>query len=149
MRVRNFESQLWLPQPRDKVFPFFSDAQNLDLITPPWLNFRSVTPGPIEMHLGTTIDYKLRIHGFPARWRSQITAWDPPIRFLDEQRRGPYRLWIHEHTFAERDGGTLVCDRVQYAVPFDWLVHTLVRRDVERIFRYRTEMLRRRFATPA
>jgi ligand-binding SRPBCC domain-containing protein len=148
MRVRNFQSQLWLPQPRDKVFAFFSDAQNLDLITPPWLSFRTVT-GPIEMHLGTMIDYKLRIHGFPAGWRSQITAWDPPIRFVDEQRRGPYRLWIHEHTLAERDGGTLVCDRVQYAVPFDWLVHRLVRRDVGRIFRYRTEMLRRRFAIPA
>jgi ligand-binding SRPBCC domain-containing protein len=98
MRVRNFESQLWLPQPRGKVFAFFSDAQNLDLITPPWLNFRTATPGPIAMHLGRMIDYKLRIHGFPSRWRSQITAWEPPIRFVDEQRRGPYRLWIHEAT---------------------------------------------------
>lgn len=150
MRVRNFESQLWLPQPRDKVFAFFSDAQNLDLITPPWVHFRTVTPGPMEMHLGTLIDYKLCIHGFPVRWRSEITAWEPPARFVDEQVRGPYRLWIHEHTFAERDGSTLVCDRVQYAVPFDWLAHPLlVRRDVERIFRYRNDMLRRRFAVTA
>jgi ligand-binding SRPBCC domain-containing protein len=150
MRVRNFESQLWLPQPRGKVFAFFSDAQNLDLITPPWLHFRTIMPGSVEMHLGTLIDYKLRIHGFPVRWRSEITAWEPPVRFVDEQLRGPYRLWIHEHTFAERDGGTLVCDRVQYAVPFDWLAHPLlVRRDVERIFRYRSDMLRRRFAVPA
>lgn len=146
MRVRNFDSQLWLPQPRDKVFAVFSDAANLDAITPPWLNFRTVTPGPIEMHLGTMIDYKLRVHGFPVRWRSEITAWEPPTRFVDEQRSGPYRLWIHEHIFTERDGGTLVGDRVQYAVPFDRLVHMLVRRDVERIFRYRGEMLRLRFA---
>lgn len=146
MRVRNFDSQLWLPQPRDKVFAVFSDAANLDAITPPWLNFRTVTPGPIEMHLGTMIDYKLRVHGFPLRWRSEITAWEPPTRFVDEQRSGPYRLWIHEHIFTERDGGTLVGDRVQYAVPFDRLVHMLVRRDVERIFRYRGEMLRLRFA---
>ena len=150
MRVRNFESQLWLPQPRDKVFAFFSDAQNLDLITPPWVHFRTVTPGPMEMRLGTLIDYKLRIHCFPVRWRSEITAWEPPVHFVDEQVRGPYRLWIHEHNFAERDGSTLVCDRVQYAVPFDWLAHSLlVRRDVERIFRYRNDMLRRRFAVTA
>ena len=150
MRVRNFESQLWLPQPRDEVFAFFSDAKNLEAITPPWLNFRTVTPGPIEMHIGTTIDYKLRIHGFPGRWCSEITAWEPPVRFVDEQVRGPYRLWIHEHIFVERDGGTLVCDRVQYAVPFDWLTHSLlVRHDVERIFHYRSEMLRRRFAASA
>ena len=146
MRVRNFDSQLWLPQPRDKVFAVFSDAANLDAITPSWLNFRTVTPGPIEMHLGTMIDYNLRVHGFPVRWRSEITAWEPPTRFVDEQRSGPYRLWIHEHIFTERDGGTLVGDRVQYAVPFDRLVHMLVRRDVERIFRYRGEMLRLRFA---
>ena len=150
MRVRNFESQLWLPQPRDEVFAFFSDAANLDAITPPWLNFRTITPSPIEMHCGTMLDYKLRIHGFPIRWRSQITAWEPPMRFVDEQVRGPYRLWIHEHIFVERDGGTLVCDRVQYAVPFDWLTHSLlVRADVERIFRYRSDLLRRRFGVSA
>jgi ligand-binding SRPBCC domain-containing protein len=150
MRVRNFESQLWLPQPRHEVFAFFSDAANLDAITPPWLNFRTITPGPIEMHCGTMLDYKLRIHGFPIRWRSQITAWEPPVRFVDEQVRGPYRLWIHEHIFVERDGGTLVCDRVQYAVPFDWLTHSLlVRPDVERIFRYRSDLLRRRFGVSA
>jgi ligand-binding SRPBCC domain-containing protein len=150
MRVRNFESQLWLPQPRDEVFAFFSDAANLDAITPSWLNFRTITPGSIVMHCGTMLEYKLRIHGFPIRWRSQITAWEPPVRFVDEQVRGPYRLWIHEHTFVERDGGTLVCDRVQYAVPFDWLTHSLlVRPDVERIFRYRADVLRRRFGVSA
>lgn len=145
MRVRDFESQLWLPQPRDEVFAFFSDAANLDAITPPWLDFHTVTPVPVDMHLGTRIDYKLRIRGFPIVWRSEITAWEPPARFVDEQVRGPYRLWIHEHIFVERDGGTLVCDHVKYAIPFDWLAHLLVRRDVERIFRYRSDMLRRRF----
>jgi ligand-binding SRPBCC domain-containing protein len=147
MRVHRFNGELWLPQPRDEVFAFFSEAANLDLITPPWLNFRTVAPGPIEMHLGVTIDYKLRIHGFPVRWRSKISAWEPPMRFVDEQVRGPYRLWIHEHTFAGRDGGTLVCDHVHYAVPFDWLVHRLlVRPDVEQIFAYRTDKLRQRFS---
>ena len=146
MKVRQFLSELWLPQPREEVFAFFSEAGNLDAITPPWVRFRRVTPGPIEMKAGALIDYKLRVHGFPIRWRTKITEWNPPVRFVDEQLRGPYRLWIHEHEFEPRDGGTLVRDRVRYAVRFDFLVHNLfVRRDVARIFAYRTEHLRRRF----
>ena len=146
MRVRNFQSQLWLPQSRDNVFAFFSDAQNLDLITPPWLHFRTVTPGSGEMQLYTIIDHRLRIHGVPLRWRSKITVWDPPAVFVDEQVRGPYRLWIHEHRFEEQNGGTLVHDHVRYAVILDALIHRLlIRPDVERIFAYREKKLREIF----
>ncbi len=146
MRVRNFKSQVWLPKPRGKVFAFFSDAQSLDLITPPWLHFRTITPGPIEMQPGTVMDHRLRIHGFPLRWRSKITDWEPPARFVDEQVRGPYQLWSHEHRFEERDGGTLVQDHVRYAVPFDFLIHRLfIRPDIERIFAYREKKLREIF----
>ena len=128
------------------MFPFFADAANLDAITPPWLNFRIVTPKPIVMRLAALIDYRLRVRGLPLRWQTRINAWEPPHRFEDEQLRGPYRQWIHEHTFEARDGGILACDRVRYAVPFDWLVHGwLVRPDIERIFHHRTEMLKRRF----
>ena len=148
MKIRHFESELWLPRPRNEVFAFFADAANLDAITPPWVKFRTITPGPIEMRTGTLIDHRLRIRGLPIRWRTKITAWEPPARFVDEQIRGPYRLWIHEHLFEERDGGTLVVDRVRYAVPFDFIVHPLlVRRDVERIFAWRTECLKRRFGS--
>jgi hypothetical protein len=141
--VRNFESQLWLPQPRGKVFAFFSDPQNLDLITPPWLHFRTITMGPGEMRRGAVMEHRLRIHGFPLRWRSKITDWDPPTRFVDEQISGPYRLWIHEHRFEERDGGTLVHDHVRYAVLFDFLIHRLfIGPDIERIFAWREKKLR-------
>lgn len=147
MRVRNFESQLWLPQPRGKVFAFFSDARNLALITPPWLHFRTITPGPGEMRPGAVLDHCLRIHGFPLRWRSKITDWGPPARFVDQQVHGPYRLWIHEHRFEERDGGTLVQDHVSYAVRFDFLIHRLfIRPDIERIFAYREKKLCEIFA---
>jgi ligand-binding SRPBCC domain-containing protein len=147
MKMREFESEIWLPRARDEVFAFFADAANLDAITPPWVRFRTITPGPIEMRAGTLIDHRLRIHGVPIRWQSKITAWEPPARFVDEQVRGPYRVWVHEHLFEERDGGTLVRDRVRYAAPFDFLTDRfLVRPDVERIFRYRTECLKRRFA---
>lgn len=146
MKIREFESELWLPRPRNEVFAFFGDAANLDAITPPWVKFKTITPGPIEMRVGTLIDHRLRIHGLPVRWRTKITAWEPPARFVDEQIRGPYRLWVHEHLFEEKEGGTVIRDRVRYAVPFDFVAHKLlVRGDVERIFAYRTECLKRRF----
>ena len=147
MVTHEFRSEIWLPHPIEEMFAFFADPGNLDSITPAWLNFRMVTPGPIEMRVGTLLDYRLRIRGFPVRWRSRIIAWEPPHRFVDEQIRGPYRLWIHEHNFELRNAGTLVRDYVRYAVPFDWVLHKLVvRPDVERIFADRSESLRRRFA---
>lgn len=146
MKVREYKSEIWLPQPPEEVFPFFADAANLETITPPLLHFKILTPAPITMREGTLIDYKLRIHGLPLKWRTRISAWQPPHRFIDEQIRGPYRQWIHEHTFQPVDGGTLARDVVRYAVPFDFLVHLwLVRPDVESIFRYRSEVLRKCF----
>ena len=146
MRVREFRAELWLPLPPEEVFPFFSDAGNLDAITPPWLHFRVVTPLPVAMRVGTLIDYRLRLHGLPLRWRTTIKEWQPPRRFVDEQLRGPYRQWIHEHRFEPRDGGTLARDVVRYAVPLDFVAYPLfVRRDIERIFAFRKESLRARF----
>ncbi len=147
MRIHKFESELWLPLPPEELFSFFADAANLDAITPPWLHFHIVTPPPIAMHVGALIDYRLRVHGIPLRWRTRINEWQPPHRFVDEQIRGPYRQWIHEHTFAARDGGTLARDVVRYAVPFDFIAHGwFVRPDVEQIFQYRADALRNRFA---
>ena len=150
MRVREFVAEQTLPRPISEVFAFFSDAGNLEAITPPWLRFHVLTSCPIEMRVGTLIDYRLRIRGIPLRWRSEITAWEPPHRFVDEQRRGPYRLWRHEHTFEPCAGGTLCRDRVRYAVPFDFLAHRwLVRPDIERIFAYRRKQLARFLSSPA
>ena len=146
MRVHEFQSQFWLPLPPEELFPFFADAANLDVITPSWLNFMVVTPPPIKMREGALIDYKLRVRGIPLRWRTRINVWQPPHRFVDEQLRGPYRQWIHEHTFEARDGGTLARDVVHYAVPLDFIAHRwLVRPDVEKIFAFRQEALRNRF----
>lgn len=140
------ETELWLPRRRDEVFPFFADAFNLESITPPWLKFEVLTPRPIEMRPGLRIDYRLRLRGLPLRWQSEITVWEPPCRFVDEQRRGPYRAWIHEHKFEERAANTLATDRVRYAVIGGRLLHALfVRRDVERIFRFRQAKLRELF----
>ncbi|MGE5236048.1 MAG: SRPBCC family protein [Acidobacteriota bacterium] len=142
MRLFVHSAELLLPVPRERLFPFFADARNLERLTPPWVRFRVVTPDPIEMRVGTLIDYRLRLHGVPLRWRTRIAAWDPPRRFVDEQLRGPYRRWVHEHTFEEAPDGTMCRDRVEYAVPGGTLTHRLVvRRDVERIFAYRQEVM--------
>ena len=136
------KSEITLPQPLADVFPFFSDARNLERLTPDWLKFEVLTPDPIEMTAGTLIEYRLRLRGVPIRWRSEITAWEPPYRFVDEQRRGPYRAWIHEHTFEERDGQTIARDHVQYDHLGGRLVNRLlVGPDVAKIFAFRRQKM--------
>ena len=148
MRTFELTSEVLLPRPLAEVFPFFADAGNLERLTPPWLRFEVLTPGRMEMRRGATIDYRLRLRGVPVRWRSEITAWEPPVRFVDEQRRGPYRLWVHEHRFEERAGRTLASDHVRYAVPGGRLVdRLLVRPDLDLIFEYRRAVLEEIFRT--
>ncbi|MYB77387.1 MAG: SRPBCC family protein [Chloroflexi bacterium] len=142
MKVFTLETSLWLPQPATNVFAFFADAANLERLTPPWLHFRILTPSPIEMGVGTLIDYRLRYRGFPLRWRTEILAWEPPHRFVDSQIKGPYRRWVHEHVFVERDGGTLATDYVEYALLGGALTNALfIGRDLERIFAYRRQRM--------
>ena len=146
MKVHELKRELWLPRPVAEIFPFFAEAANLEALTPPWLNFRILSPRPIPIRLGTLIDYRIVVHGIPFRWQSEITAWEPPHRFVDEQRRGPYRLWRHEHSFSERDGGTSIGDTVHYAVLFDPIVNRwLVRPDIDGIFDFRTKKMRELF----
>lgn len=126
-----------------EAFAFFGDAFNLEAITPPWLGFRVITPRPIEMRTGALIEYRLRLHGIPIRWRTRIATWEPVVRFEDVQLRGPYRVWHHTHTFEPDGDGTLMRDVVRYALPLGplgELAHALlVRRDLERIFDYRRD----------
>jgi ligand-binding SRPBCC domain-containing protein len=147
MRVHVLERSHHLPLPVQTVFPFYADARNLEAITPPWLRFRVLTTGTIEMRAGTLIEYRLRLHGLSVRWLTRISEWVPGERFVDVQVRGPYRLWHHSHLF-ERDGdGTLIRDRVRYRLPFEPLgaaAHLLlVRRELARIFDYRQAAVER------
>jgi ligand-binding SRPBCC domain-containing protein len=135
----------WLAVPIDRVFAFFSDAANLEVLTPPWLKFRVVTPTPVEIRLGARIEYRIDWRVVPIRWLTEIVEWSPPHRFVDVEVCGPYKLWHHTHTFSPIDGGTLVGDEVRYALPLGVLgrlAHKLaVRRDVERVFDYRAERM--------
>lgn len=133
------------------VFAFFSNAENLPKITPPWVGFKILTPTPIVMGCGTLIDYEVRLHRIPMRWRSKITSWNPPYQFADLQLKGPYAYWHHTHSFAESKGGTLVMDDIDYAVPLSWMPgagfveHHFVKPELERIFAHRSAALRVEF----
>ena len=142
MAAFTLETEHWLPRQPGDIFDFYADAFNLEKLTPPWLRFEVVTPAPVTMRAGVEIDYRLRLHGVSLKWRSRITHWDPPHRFVDEQIRGPYRMWVHEHTFTPHEDGTLVRDYVQYDMLGGWLAdRLLVRRDLRRIFAYRQQRL--------
>jgi ligand-binding SRPBCC domain-containing protein len=152
MRVHTLVREQELPGPPTEVFDLFADARNLEAITPPLLRFEIVTPGTIEMRVGTLIQYRLHFHGVPVSWLTSIQAWDPPHRFIDQQVRGPFALWHHTHElFPSGADGTRMRDTVRYAIgfgPLGELAHrALVRRDLDTIFDFRrekvAEMLRR------
>lgn len=138
MRSYVLTASVLLNAPRREVFAFFADAENLETITPPWLHFQILTRAPIAMGPGTLIDYRLRLYRVPFRWRTEISAWQPPQRFVDRQLRGPYSHWIHEHFFQETEDGTVVVDGVRYWPRGGTLSQALfVGREVQRIFAYR------------
>lgn len=143
------ETTTVLPRSIEEAFAFFTDVGNLERITPPELAFRILTATPVEIAAETIIDYRLRLFAVPFGWRTRIAAWEPPHRFVDEQLRGPYHTWRHRHEFEPVAGGTRMTDRVTYRLPGHPLsqpAHPLVRRQLDRIFRYRARTIRRLLA---
>lgn len=132
-------------RPLPEVFAFFSDASNLDALTPPFLHFRILTPMPVELRVGAQLDYQLSLFGVPVRWRTRISDWQPQERFVDEQESGPYALWRHTHEFEARGGSTLMRDVVDYSEPLGpvgTVAHRLfVRRTLDRIFDFRRDAI--------
>lgn len=143
--MRSYEIRFDLPRSRQEIYAFVSNVENLDRMTPDWLRFDVIGEPPASLETGTTIDYRLRWRGLPLRWQSEITVWEPLEVFTYEQRRGPYRAWIHEHFFEPTPSGTRVIDRVDFSTWADRLLGRRVERDVERIFEHRAAYLRRRF----
>ena len=146
--IHVFRTTTRVKSPLEDVFEFFSNAANLEAITPPELRFRILTPSPIAMKEGTRIDYQLSLMGVKFKWETLISVWDPPHRFVDEQLRGPYRQWIHTHTFSEDGAGTLIEDEVRWSLPlfpFGPVAQPLVARQIRRIFEHRERTIRAQF----
>jgi len=144
-KFHTLRREQWIPRPIDEVFAFFADARNLEEITPPWLGFRILSTDSSSISKGTEIRYRLRLHGIPIHWRTEIRQWDSPYFFVDVQRSGPYKLWRHAHRFEAHGGRTKMIDVVRYTLPFGVLgriVHALkVRGDLRRIFDYRRQRI--------
>ncbi len=139
-------TEMSLPLPIGEVFRFFSDAANLEAITPPELGLEILTERPIAMAPGALIDYQLRLFGFPFKWRTRITSWNPPHEFVDEQLSGPYKEWVHTHTFKEIPGGTSILDVIKYRLPlwpFGEIAYPIVRWQLDRVFRFRQQSILR------
>jgi len=152
MAIHLLERSQLVPRPRGEVFAFFADARNLERLTPGFLRFEILTPGPIEMRPGTLIDYRLSLFGVGFRWRTEIEAFEPGVRFVDVQLRGPYRRWHHTHTFADAPGGTLIGDRVEYQLPLGPLGELaralVVRRQLDTIFEHRRRIIEAMWGAP-
>ena len=137
-----------MPANMRRVFDFFSNAQNLELITPKELNFNILSPFPIEMKEGTLIDYRIRLFGISFNWKTLISSWEPERRFVDEQLKGPYAKWIHTHSFETKENGIMIKDEVCYRLPFfpfGELMFPVIRLQLNRIFDYRTSRIKEIF----
>ena len=149
MRLYSIQRKQFIPKPRTEVFEFFSKPENLSSLTPPSLGFNILTPVPIGMNEGALIDYTIRLAGVPVRWTTLITRFDPPKRFVDVQLKGPYSFWHHTHEFSAVNGGTEMTDTVRYGAPAGILGRIVrelfVKRQLEQIFNYREERLKKLF----
>ena len=151
METSELKMEQWVPSPLEKVFAFFSDAKNLEVLTPPWVHFRVLHMSTPAIQEGTLIDYRLRIKGIPIKWQSRIVEWTPNVGFVDVQTKGPYAIWHHTHAFEKSGGGTLMRDKVKFAVPLGaigkFLVGGMVSRDVNKIFQFRKVAIESCFGT--
>lgn len=149
MKVHTLDCEMLVTKSLAETFAVFEDAHNLARITPSWLSFQVTTPGLIVMRQGAEITYKIKWLGFPMRWKTFISQYEPPFLFVDEQEKGPYKLWRHRHIFRPNAEGTLVTDHVEYALPLGplgGLAHSvMVRRQLLAIFRYRQKALQNLF----
>ncbi len=149
MKMYTLTREQFINRPINKVFALFENPENLELITPPFLKFVIFSPRPIQKKAGTVIDFSIRILGIRMHWRTLISDYEPPYRFVDVQLKGPYTFWHHTHTFDELDHGVLMVDEIRYILPFGIigrLVHALlVKRKIEMIFDYRARVVERIF----
>lgn len=149
MKPHTLQRATFINRPVDEVFHFFSNPVNLARITPPAFRLRIITPQPVVIQQGTIIDYKIKALGIPFKWRTEITVWQPPHRFVDIQVHGPYSLWTHEHVFEAKDGGTLMHDRLQFRSP-GWVLEPLINKllvqpKIEELFDHREACLKKIF----
>jgi uncharacterized protein (TIGR01777 family) len=149
IKSEEFFVEQWVPKPIEKVFDFFCEAKNLEALTPDFVQFQILRQTDDFIVKNTEIEYQLKIHGFPIRWKTLIEDIKKNEYFIDTQLKGPYKKWHHTHRFEAMKGGTLISDRVLYQLPVGALgslvAGKFVRKDVEGIFDYRRQIITKTF----
>ncbi|HET7435187.1 MAG TPA: SRPBCC family protein [Thermoanaerobaculia bacterium] len=145
-----FERTTFIAAPLAEVFAFFATHENLARITPPAMRFRIIESPGAKLFEGARIRYSMRIAGLPVRWTTRITLWRENEAFADLQERGPYRYWLHTHTFRAVPGGVSMHDQVDYDLPLGplgrFVAGRFVKRQLEAIFDYRAEVIQKQFS---
>ena len=141
IRCQRLMTSQFLPYSQSTVFQFFSDASNLERLTPPHVQFAITWQSTPTIQANTLFDYRLRIRGIPIFWRTLITDWEPQSSFTDTQLNGPYQVWHHTHRFYPYSTGTWIEDEIFYAPPnipiIKWLLLPFIKRDIHSIFQFR------------
>ena len=157
MRHR-FQTEQWVPYPRERVFAFFSDPANLPPLMPDWQRARvertalvappAVSPASVVAGEGSLITISFRaIPWVPVRleWDAYVAEFQWNDFFCDEQRRGPFKYFRHCHRIRDDANGSVVSDAVEYELPLGMLGGLanglVVRRQICALFRHRQEML--------
>jgi len=150
MKDQLFQNHTVVNAPLERVFDFFSDAKNLERLTPPFLQFKILEQSTPRIQQGTIFTYRLKIHGVPVIWKTLIEEWVHNSHFVDSQIKGPYKKWHHRHTFKAAGNATSMEDIVHYRQHLSplshWLFGKWIRSDVEKIFQYRSNMIATIFA---
>ena len=141
-----------LPITIEEAWNFFSSPKNLNLITPPDVKFKILNDVPEQITAGTMIYYQISpFLNLKFKWVTEISVVSHHNHFFDEQRKGPYRIWHHEHYFTKTDSGVLMTDKVFYDIGksvFGWMAGKLVvDKKVKNIFAFRRKKLEELFST--
>lgn len=153
MAVYSFKTVQVIPVPADQAWDFFSSPANLQTITPPYMGFRVISKHQGDrMYPGQVIEYKVKpLLGIPLYWMTEITHVADGKMFVDEQRKGPYRLWHHQHHFRTVANGVEMTDIVHYQLPLGWLGDLanwlFVKRQLQGIFDFRRQKVEEIFGT--
>lgn len=143
-KAHSIKYKIWTPLAQQEVWNFMSSAYNLEKLTPPWMDFKVTHMSTNEIEKNTVISYKFVLKKIPLVWTTRIISWEPNCSFTDNQDKGPYKLWSHNHLFSELAGGTLIEDHIDYSLPFfpiGNLFFPLVKREIKRIFEYRQQQI--------
>jgi|YelNatPaOPRAMG01_1025707.scaffolds.fasta_scaffold00094_58 ligand-binding SRPBCC domain-containing protein len=145
----NFKQEQYINKSLSKLFPFFERPENLSKLTPSWLSFKIKTPLPIQMKEGATIEYSIKLFGIPMNWKTEIIKYSPPFLFIDEQKKGPYKKWVHTHSFEEINGKVLMKDKIDYDLYGGILKHLIhkffVKPLINKIFEFRKITIEKEF----